>query len=175
MSHSGTQRVIQAWSDLPEAHRIPSRASLDPTVLSDLLPQIFMAEQTETGLGFRLAGAWVERLFGGSLRGAHWLPLWDRASRLDAHRAVTRAFREGRPIIVVAEMGESEEPVEVALCPLRGPSGAADRMLGLVQPLSLKGVGLKDITELRLIDVEAVRTPGRAPLSLAALDGRLIA
>ncbi len=175
MSHSGTRRVIQAWSDLPEAHRIPSRASLDPTALSDLLPQIFMAEQTETGLGFRLAGAWMERLFGGSLRGVHWLPLWERASRLDAHRAVTRAFRECRPMIVAAEMGETDEPVEIVLCPLRGPSGAADRILGLIQPLSLKAVGLKDVSELRLIDVEAACAPGRVPLSLAALDGRLIA
>ena len=175
MSHSGTQRVIQAWNDLPEAYRIPSRASLDPAALSDLLPQIFMAEQTETGLGFRLAGAWVERLFGGSMRGVHWLPLWDRTGRLDAHRAVTRAFREGRPMIIVAEMGETDEPVEIVLCPLRGPTGAADRILGLVQPLSLKGVGLRDVGELRLIDVEAAQAPGRASLSLAAIDGRLIA
>ncbi len=175
MSHSGTQRLIQAWRDLPEAHRIPSRANLDPGALSDLLPQIFMAEQTEAGLRFRLAGAWVERLLGGALRGRSWLPLWSRSGRLAAHRAVSRTFREARPIVLAAEMGESDEPIEIVLAPLRGPSGAADRVLGLIQPLSLKAAGLKDVGELRLIDVEAVAAPGRAPLSLASLDGRLIA
>ena len=176
MFHPGTQLLIDTWASLPEARRIPHRADFDPRLMPQQVPQLFVAERLDEGLRLRLAGAWIERLHGRGLTGAPWLSLWRQDSRLLVHRAVGMAFRDGRPFILTAEMGADRQPLEVAFAPMRGPSGATDRLLGLYQPTTLAGTALKELSELtaRLATPADVK-PTRAPLMLASLDGRRIA
>ena len=176
MSHSGTRQLISAWAALPGSGSVPQREALDPQSIADLLPQVFMAQKTDAGVRFRMAGAWIERLHGGSMRGRHWLDLWRREARLTAHRAAASALKDGRPLVLTAEAGEAGERVEIVLAPMRGPSGAADRLLGLYQPMTLDAVALKGIGEMGLVSVEPAALPGDRPaLNLAAFDGRRIA
>lgn len=176
MFHPGTHLLIDTWASLPDAQRIPARADFDPRLTPGVVPQLFMAERLDEGLRLRLAGAWIERLHGRRLTGAPWLALWRQDSRLLVHRAAGMAFRDGRPVVITAEMGEERHPLEVVFAPLRGPSGAADRLVGLYQPTTLAGVELKDLPELtaRLATPADIR-PARAPLMLASVDGRRIA
>ncbi|GAD60687.1 hypothetical protein MBEBAB_2937 [Brevundimonas abyssalis TAR-001] len=66
--HSGIQRLVDAWTALPGASRIPDRAAFDPNALGRLLPQVFLAERRDEGLVFRLAGGWIERAHGRPLK-----------------------------------------------------------------------------------------------------------
>jgi hypothetical protein len=68
MFHSGTQTLIDHWTALPEARRIPARADFQPMAFGVLTPQLFMVERE--GARLRLAGAWVER--------AAWPDAWRR-------------------------------------------------------------------------------------------------
>lgn len=176
MSHSGTRQLIAAWAALPDSGSVPAREALDPQSIADLLPQVFMAQKTDAGLRFRMAGAWIERLHGGSMRGRHWLDLWLRESRLGAHRAAGAALKDGRPLVLIAEAGDPAERIEIVLAPMRGPSGAADRILGLYQPLTLDAVALKAVGEMGLVSAAPAALPTDRPaLSLAAFEGRRIA
>lgn len=176
MFHSGTQRLIETWAALPDAQRIPRRDSIDPAAFGGLLPQVFMAERRDDGVAFRLAGGWIERLHGRSLKGVRWLDLWDRGSRLLVHSGVTRTFREARPLVLLAAMDDSPERLEICLCPLRGTGGTPDRLIGLYQPQSAQGMATRDIAVLTArASVPAEVGFGRPALSLAAQDGRRLA
>ena len=71
--HSGIQALVDVWSALPGAVRIPDRAAFDPHALGRLLPQVFIAERRDEGVTFRLAGGWIERAHGRPLKGAYVL------------------------------------------------------------------------------------------------------
>lgn len=176
MFHSGTQCLIDAWAALPGAHRIPNRAGLDPSAFTALLPRVFLLERREDGAGVRLAGAWVEALHGRPLKGVRWLDLWSRESRLLIHSSITRTLRDARPVVVVASTADPAEPLEICLCPLRGPTGAADRLIGLYQPTTAAGAEARDIAILSADAAASVEVGFRRPaLTLAAIDGRRIA
>lgn len=178
--HSGIQQLVDAWASLPGASRIPDRAAFDPHALGRLLPQVFIAERRDEGVVFRLAGGWIETVHGRPLKGAYVLEVWRRDSRLMVHRGLAQAFREGRPMVFSADMEAGDEtllPVEIVVAPLRGPTGAPDRLLGLYQPLSSEGEEAVRIAGLAVRAMAPAPTPPmrRAALTLAAVDGRRIA
>lgn len=178
--HSGIQALVDAWSALPDVARIPDRAAFDPHALGRLLPQTFIAERRDEGVVFRLAGGWIERAHGRPLKGAYVLEVWRRESRLMVHRGLAQAFREGRPMIFSAGMEPPDGPllpIEIVAAPLRGPTGAPDRLLGLYQPLTGEGEDAAGIEGLVVRAMTAAPTPPlrRAALTLAAVDGRRIA
>lgn len=178
--HSGIQRLVDAWAALPGAARVPDRAQFDPHALGRLLPRVFIAEKRDTGTAFRLAGGWVEELHGRPLKGAYFLEVWRRDSRLMVHRGLAQTFREGRPMVFTADLEPDQgdaAPVEIVVAPLRGPTGAVDRLLGLYQPLTAQG---EDMARIAGLGVRALTSapgagPRRAALSLATVDGRRIA
>ncbi len=175
MFHSGTQRLIDAWRALPGASRIPNRADLEPMTLGPLVPHLFSADRRDAGTVLRLAGAWVEALHGRALRGGDWLTLWHADSRPMVSAALAQAFREARPVVLRADAAGLEAPLEVALTPLRSRDGAADRLIGLYQPTTAADRALEGITLLTARLSLGVGPVGRAPLTLAAIDGRRIA
>jgi hypothetical protein len=175
MFHPGTQTLIDHWAALPEAARIPMRAALEPMTLGRLVPQLFSADRSEAGATFRLAGAWVEALHGRPMRGIDWLTLWAPESRPLVASAVVQTFREARPVVMVAEADRLRGVLEIVIAPLRGMEGAADRLVGLYQPMAeqeRRGEAVGPLTGRLSIGVGPV---GRPPLTLAALDGRRIA
>ena len=132
MFHSGTQTLIDHWTALPGAERIPARSTFDPMALRGLTPQLFTADRT--GVRLRLAGGWIERAHGRALGGVDWLTLWREDAQPMVAAAIVQSFREARPVVLVAEAAGLQGPLEIVVAPLRSASGEADRLLGLYQP-----------------------------------------
>lgn len=175
MFHSGTQRLIDLWFDLPGASRIPMRADFDPVALGRTLPQAVIIDRGHTALPVRLAGGWVETLHGALLQGTDWLALWERDSRPLIRASVVQAFREARPIVIAAAATRSNGVYEIVIAPLRGPDGTADRVIGLYQWTRPADRVARDIGPMTARMAVGVGPVGRAPLVLAALNGRRVA
>lgn len=175
MFHSGTQTLIDHWAALPEAARIPARADLEPLRLGRLVPQLFTADRAAEGATFRLAGAWIELLHARPMRGQSWLELWAPESRSLVAAAVVQTFRETRPVVMVAEAARLRGVLEIVIAPMRQRDGTADRLVGLYQPIAEQERQMEGVGPLRARLSVGVGPPSRAPLTLAALDGRRIA
>ncbi len=175
MFHSGTQTLIDYWLALPEAARIPARAAFDPMALAGLTPQLFTADRMDQGARFRLAGGWIERAHGGSMGGVDWLTLWREDGRPMVAAAIVQAFREARPVVLVAEAEGLNGPLEIVIAPLRSASGDADRLLGLYQPTHAGDRQADGVGALSARLSIGVGPVARATLTLAAIDGRRIA
>ena len=132
MFHSGTQTLIDHWTALPQAERVPARAAFNPMAMGALAPQLFTAERS--GARLRLAGGWIERAHGQALGGVDCLTVWREDARKMVTAAIVQAFREARPVVLVAEAEGLNGPLEIVIAPLRSASGEADRLIGLYQP-----------------------------------------
>jgi hypothetical protein len=175
MFHPGTQQLIDHWTALPEAGRIPARAAFDPMRLGRLVPQLFSADRTADGATFRLAGGWIETLHHRPLRGVAWLELWTPESRPLVASAVVQTFREARPVVIVAEAARLRGVLEIVMAPLRLGEEPADRLIGLYQPNAEQERRKEAVGPLSARLSIGVGVRSRAPLTLAALDGRRIA
>lgn len=181
MFHSGTQTLIDHWSALPQAERIPARSAFDPMAMGRLAPQLFTADRTDPGARVRLAGSWIERAHGQPMRGVDWLTLWSQGSggREDSRpmvaAAILQSFREARPVVLVAEAAGLTGALEIVVAPLRSASGEADRLLGLYQPTHAADTTAEQIGALTARLSIGAGLIARAPLTLAAIDGRRIA
>lgn len=175
MFHSGTQRLIDLWSGLPGAGRIPMRADFDPVTLGRTLPQAMIINRGQATLPVRLAGGWIETLHGAPLRGSDWLSLWQPDSRPLIRASVVQAFREARPVVLAAAAARSSGVYEIVLAPLRGPDGTADRIIGLYQWTRPADRAARDVGLMTARMAIGVGPVGRAPLVLAALNGRRVA
>lgn len=179
MFHPDTQFLIDHWTALSRRSvsrgGIPDRAALEPDALGLRLPRIFMAQRSRDDAVVRLAGGWIEGFHGESLKGQSLLSLWRTASRPLVSTALLQAVREGRPVVIVALAGSVTAQIEVALLPLRGPSGRPDRLLGLYAPAATLSLATDEPRLLTARVSIGVGDAARAPLSLAAVGGRRIA
>lgn len=173
MFHSGTQTLIDHWTALPQAERIPARATFDPMALGALAPQLFSADRN--GARLRLAGGWIERAHGQALGGVDWLTVWREDARPMVTNAIVQSFREARPVVLIAEAAGLHGPLEIVVAPLRSASGEADRLLGLYQPTHIGDRNPDRVGALMARVSIGVGAIARAPLTLAAIDGRRIA
>ncbi|HZW16743.1 MAG TPA: PAS domain-containing protein [Brevundimonas sp.] len=179
MFHPDTQFLIDHWTALsrrPESRGgIPGRGALEPDVLGLRLPRLFMAHRSGEDAVVRLAGSWIEGFHGEDLKGRSLLSLWRTASRPLVSTALVQTVREGRPVVVVALAGSVAAQIEIALLPLRGPSGCPDRLLGLYAPAATLTLATDEPRLLTARVSIGVGDAARAPLSLAAVGGRRIA
>ncbi|CAN5125278.1 PAS domain-containing protein [soil metagenome] len=175
MFHSGTQTLIDHWTALPQAERIPARLAFDPMALGGLAPQLFTADRTDPGARVRLAGGWIERAHGQPMRGVDWLTMWREDGRAMVAASIIQSFREARPVVLVAEAAGLNGALEIVIAPLRSASGEADRVLGLYQPTHSGDRAAEQIGSLSARLSIGVGLIARAPLTLAAIDGRRIA
>lgn len=179
MFHPDTQFLIDHWTNLSRRAEsrggIPARAALQPDVLGLRLPRTFMAERSRDDAVVRLAGGWIEGFHGEALKGRSLLSLWRTPSRPLVSTALLQAVREGRPVVIVALAGSLSAQIEIALLPLRGPSGRPDRLLGLYAPAATLTLATDEPRLLTARVSIGVGDAVRAPLSLAAVDGRRIA
>ncbi len=175
MFHTGTQALIDHWAALPDAGRIPARADFEPMRMGRLVPQLFSGDRMAEGASFRLAGAWIETLHGRPLRGVSWLDLWAPESRPLVASAVVQTVREARPVVMVAEAARLRGVLEIVIAPLRTGDGATDRLIGVYQPGVEQERRTEAVGPLTARLSIGVGVPNRAPLTLAALDGRRIA
>jgi hypothetical protein len=196
MFHANTRKVIDDWNARRGQRTAPARADISPGAFKDLLPQLFILGRGEgRAEPFRLAGGLLADLHERDLRGIDFFSLWLGRDQEAAREALEGARQAGTPVVLDASgwsaVGD-EARLEIVLCPLMGPSGDMDRVLGLYQPTSsvrrLMGARIEALTlnevrlpELRrnawpgLPDIPAAFTPpparSRTHLRLVALDG----
>lgn len=179
MFHPDTQFLIDHWTGLSRQAGaragIPSRTDLAPDALGLRLPRTFIAETPGDNAVLRLAGTWVEAFHGERLKDRPLLSLWAPASRPMVSAALTQALREARPVVILAQAGETPSPIEITLAPLRGPSGEADRIVGLYAPAATMTLAAQESRLLTARLSVGVGESARAPLSLAAVRGRRLA
>lgn len=179
MFHPDTQFLIDHWTGLSRRGAvragIPDRASLEPDVLGLRLPRAFIAERDGDDAVVRLAGTWIESFHGEPLKDRALLSLWRSASRPLVAAAMSQTVREARPVVIAALAGVLSAQIEVALVPLRGPSGAVDRVLGLYAPTASLTFAAEEPRLLTARVSIGVGEAARPPLALAAVGGRRIA
>ncbi len=181
MFHSNTEKLIATWRSHREGRRLPARTDLSPIDLGALLPQVFMLGREGDGEEvFRLSGGLMVDLHGRDLRGSSFYSLWSKLDRPQIASALARTRSGATPIVITAdamsERGDSMG-VELTLAPLIGPSGEADRTIGLYQPIStvarlmgsnIKGLAVREVTT-------AEDYAPRPPLRLVVDNGRRVA
>jgi hypothetical protein len=179
--HSNTERLIDYWRSLGGQRRPPARASIDPGVFSELLPQVFMLARVASGLyPVRLSGGFVADLHQSDLRGRNALTLFRERDRIELRAALETARRRPEPIVATVDIATNGSTLgmEVLFAPLAGAEHTPDRFLGLYQPLDrISRLGDAPVRELALREL---RGGGAANeeiprLRLATLDGRRIA
>jgi hypothetical protein len=178
MFHSNTERLIDYWRSLRDEDAVPSRASVDPTGFVAVAPRTFIAgRDLRDAFAFRLAGESLIDLHGRHLQGQTLSQLWRPLHRRRLEGLLESALAAGEPLVISAEAWTAEGShvrLEVLFLPLAGPSGLADRFLGLYQPSS--GVWRGPIGELALLSAFGVADEDeQLHLRLATLDGRQIA
>jgi hypothetical protein len=138
MFHPSTERFIATWREHREGRRLPARADLSPIDLGPLLPQVFMLGREDDGEEvFRLSGGLVTDLHGRDMRGSAFYALWAKLDRPQVAAAVARSRSSAAPVVIAVDArNERGDAVGLELClaPLLGPSGQADRTIGLYQP-----------------------------------------
>jgi hypothetical protein len=180
MFHSNTELLIDYWRTRRGDGVLPDRASIDPVEFAPLLPQTFIAGRLAAGVyPLRLAGERIVDLHGRGLRGENLVDLWARPHRIELQSALEGALREPSPLVVSAEARTDDGEIlrlEVMFAPLAGPTGVADRFLGLYQLTALQRMPRRPVRDLMIRAVggaDISRNPTR--LRLASLDGRRIA
>lgn len=177
MFHPDTQFVIDHWTALarrPDTRGgIPDRSRLEPYHLGLRLTRALTAWRAGDDAVVRLAGGWIEGFHGEPLKGRSLLSLWREESRPMVAAALAQSVREARPVVTVALAGEGEAGIEVTWLPLRGPSGEADRLLGLYAPEATLTLAAD---EPRLLTARVSVAAGDPPaLTAVATAGRRIA
>ncbi len=181
MRHSNTELLIDYWQARKVGRQSPLRSSIDPSEITELLPQVFILGRTAPGqFVFRLAGALLTRLHARDLRRLDFASLFTAADRQAITTTLETARRAAEPAVLSIEARAEEglsAQLEILLAPLRAPTLPPDRVLGLYQLLTpLAGLRDKPVRELRVAGLDAAAGgPGLPVLRLAALDGRRIA
>lgn len=138
MFHPNTQRFIATWREHRGGARLPDRSALSPIELGPLLPQVLMLGREADGQEvFRLSGGLLSDLHGRDLRGAAFYALWPRLDRPRIAAALAHARSGASPVVLTVEAATERGDLiglELCLAPLIGPSGEADRTIGLYQP-----------------------------------------
>jgi hypothetical protein len=179
MFHPDTQFLIDHWTTMSRQDSVragvPDRAALEPDGLGLRLPRAFIAERGGDEATIRLAGSWIEGFHGDRLKDRPFLSLWRTASRPLVAAAVTQTMREARPVVIAALAGVLSARIEIALVPLRGPTGGVDRVLGLYAPMATLSFAADEPRLLTARVSISVGEPARPPLALCAVGGRRIA
>lgn len=174
--HSNTEMLIDYWRERPFRG-----APMDPADFAPLAPQVFVLGRAGPGsYSFRLLGGLVRDLFGQDLRGGSLLELWRPRDVAALRTALEAARRRREPLVAYAHAltARAALPIELLLAPLPGDEIRPDRVLGLVQPMTL--VARLQGEPVRTLALERILSAGPAVepaphLRLAALNGRRIA
>ncbi|MCJ8324758.1 MAG: PAS domain-containing protein [Rhizobiales bacterium] len=73
-----TKYLYEYWNELRGKRIAPVRKELDPDVLKNILPNLFLLDRVNSNeYNFRLAGAFTSNIFGEELRDRNFLDLWN--------------------------------------------------------------------------------------------------
>lgn len=104
-----TKYLYEYWNELRGKRIAPNRKELDPSVLKDVLPNLFLLDRLEKETySFRLAGTKTCDIFGQELRDKNFLDLWNANDR-DSFISLLETLTEQGAAIVCGLKGLSNE------------------------------------------------------------------
>jgi len=167
MFHSNTEKLITTWRSHRLGARLPARTNLSPIDLGPLLAHVLiLGRESDGDERFRLAGGLITDLHARDMRGASFYSLWSKLDRPQVAAGLARSRSGAAPLVITVDATSARHDtigLEICLAPMIGPSGEADRTLGLYQPISavarLKGAPIVSL-RIRSIVLAEDRTPG---------------
>jgi len=192
MKNRGTRGLYEYWQGAKGSHEVPTRASIEPRGLKEVLPWVFILERVDRELApFRLAGTGLCDQYGEELRGTNFLSLW-----LGDCRRTMRSLIDNVVMMPAAAFVEFETQSrthgrtsgEIVLLPLCDANGEVHQVLGGWFPAITHDVQMDKplvrhkITNIRILSdfeppfsetVPGAR-PGQPHLQLVISDGKVL-
>lgn len=136
MQHATSKLLYGYWDRLRGGRPAPLRSEIDPSAISYLLPDVFIAEcETVRASHVRLAGTRICQAFGRELRGEDLLGLWRGADRASFASLLANVVQEAAVAHVLfeaySEAGRSAR-FELVMMPLFQTGSVINRILGAV-------------------------------------------
>lgn len=134
MRHKNSLDLLTYWNARRGDRPAPARVEMEPSAISAMLPQVFIAERTgsDGSLVFRLAGTAICLLMGRELKTTPLAELWLSEGRRNA-ASLAGAVTGGTPCVLSLDglsAGGRVIGAEMLLLPVTGPSGQPDRVFG---------------------------------------------
>jgi len=136
MIHSEIRALYSYWERLRAGRPCPERTEVDPRDIGSDARHLFLLEDLGQGnIRFRLAGSGLLDAFGFDLRGMSARAIMEGRSRESFVALVSETLAE--PGVGYARLTAPDGAVwEAVLLPLRGATGAIDRAIGCLHPVS---------------------------------------
>ena len=173
IKHQANREFFSYWNRLRAAGKAPEQRSMDPALIGDALPDVFILDVREPGhFEIRLAGTRLCAFWGRELRGEDILSLWQGRDREGAEMLL-HAVLEDASVAIAALEGRTEAghavEMEMVAMPLLRRSGGhtTRRIIGALVPwtcpywLGAEPLVRQEITSVRLVWPEAP-APGEA-------------
>lgn len=137
MIHHEIRALYSYWERLRAGRPCPERTEVDPRDIASDARHLFLLEDLGQGnIRFRLAGTGLLDAFGFDLRGMSARAIMEGRSRESFVALVSETLAEPGVGYARLTAPDGASVWEVVLLPLRGATGAIDRAIGCLHPVS---------------------------------------
>ena len=174
MQHKSSKRIYDYWNKVRDGRFAPNRFEIEPVMISDLLPDVFILEcGNSSTYRFRLAGTRLCEALGHELRGRNLLDYWNADDREAVRNLLHNVAKDGAGAVMefTCRNGDREYAAfEMVVLPLVHTGQTVSRMLGSVGALKQPyWIGSIELRQLSLTSFDLV-WPDRQPAQLIALE-----
>lgn len=182
--HQANRDLFNYWNRLRADGPAPEQRLMDPALIGEALPDIFIVDVTAAGAyEIRLAGTRLCALWGRELRGTDALSLWDGQDREGAEMLFFSVLEDAAVAVASHQASTSKGrglEMEMVAMPLTRRVGqkAVRRIIGSFVPwttpfwVGMEPIAQQTITSVRMVWPEnAPALEGREPF--AAIDAQL--
>jgi hypothetical protein len=139
MQHKTTKALYTYWNEVRAGRLAPRRFDIEPSQISEHLPDTFMLERMALSLyRFRLAGTRLSDWFQTEFRGVSFLEGWTPEDAQTIERSLKCVTEQGGVALMTLEartVGGDTVRFEMLLLPLIHTEGTIDRYLGSIVAL----------------------------------------
>ena len=173
MQHKSSKRIYDYWNDVRDGRFAPNRFEIEPVMISDLLPDVFILERGDSSsYRFRLAGTRLCEALGHELRGRNLLDYWNAEDLEAVRNLLHNVAKDGAGAVMefTCANGDREQAAfEMIVLPLVHTGQTVSRMLGSVGALNQPyWLGSIESRQLNLTSFDLV-WPDRQPTRSIAL------
>jgi hypothetical protein len=174
MLHATSKKLYAYWDRLRDGRAAPSRSEVDPSEISSLLPDTFIAEcGAFRACRFRLAGTRICKAFGRELRGEDLLSLWEGRNR-QSFSAVLRSVlfeaAAGHAVFDAYAEDHRSARFELLILPVAHNGSAVTRVLGAMSAIDPPAwLGTMPLLRQELVELRPIQ-PGEGADMVSNFD-----
>ncbi len=179
MQHKSSKRIYDYWNMVRDGRFAPNRFEIEPVMISDLLPDVFILECGDSSTyRFRLAGTRLCEAMGHELRGRNLLDYWNTFDREAVQTLLHNVAKDGAGAIMefTCSNGDREHAAfEMIVLPLVHSGQTISRMLGSVGALKQPyWLGSIELRQLNLTSFDLIWPDRRPAQPLALAEPRVL-